>query len=106
MNKKGFFKLNLFSLDEFLIPHIIRFIYILSFVVIVLYYLYSAFNSLKYSFISFFLNILFMLLGLLALRIGTELLYLWFAIYDALREIRDSVKSKGDKAEKNTEIIR
>ena len=106
MNKKGFLKLNLFSLDEFLIPHIIRFIYILSFIIIVLYSLYSAFDSVKYSYVFFFLNIFFMLLGLLALRISTELLYLWFAIYDALREIRDSVKSKGDKAEKNTEIIR
>ena len=103
MNGKKFLKL-MFSLDEFVIPSIIRVLYILSFLFIILYSLYDAFGDIRYSFRSFSWDIILMFLRLLALRISTELLYLWFAIYDALREIRDFVKSKGDKAEKKAEI--
>ena len=52
MNGKKFLKL-MFSLDEFVIPSIIRVLYILSFLFIILYSLYDAFGDIRYSFRSF-----------------------------------------------------
>ncbi len=52
MNGKKILKL-MFSLDEFVIPFIIRVLYILSFLFIILYYLYDAFGDIRYSFRSF-----------------------------------------------------
>ena len=49
MNGKKFLKL-MFSLDEFVIPSIIRVLYILSFLFIILYSLYDAFGDIRYSF--------------------------------------------------------
>ena len=43
-------------------------------------------------------------LSLLALRISTEILYLWFAVYKALMEIRNFIKVKVDSDEKKAEI--
>ena len=45
-----------------------------------------------------------MFLRLLALRISTEILYLWFAVYKALMEIRNFIKVKVDSDEKKAEI--
>ena len=78
MNGKKILKL-MFSLDEFVIPSIIRVLYILSFLFIILYSLYDAFGDIRYSFRSFSWDIILMFLRLLALRISTEILYLWFA---------------------------
>ena len=102
MNWKRILKL-VFSLDEFVIPSIIRLIYILSFIATVVYYLHNALSILRYSFQSFLVEIVFMLLSLLALRMATEILYLWFAIYDALRELRDNCRA-GGKPERNLEV--
>ena len=52
MNGKKILKL-MFSLDEFVIPSIIRVLYILSFLFIILYSLYDAFGDIRYSFRSF-----------------------------------------------------
>lgn len=103
MNGKKILKL-MFSLDEFVIPSIIRVLYILSFLFIILYSLYDAFGDIRYSFRSFLWDIILMFLRLLALRISTELLYLWFAVYKALMEIRNFIKVKVDSDEKKAEI--
>ena len=103
MNGKKFLKL-MFSLDEFVIPSIIRVLYILSFLFIILYSLYDAFGDIRYSFRSFLWDIILMFLRLLALRISTEILYLWFAVYKALMEIRNFIKVKVDSDEKKAEI--
>lgn len=103
MNGKKFLKL-MFSLDEFVIPSIIRVLYILSFLFIILYSLYDAFGDITYSFRSFSWDIILMFLRLLALRISTEILYLWFAVYKALMEIRNFIKVKVDSDEKKAEI--
>lgn len=103
MNGKKILKL-MFSLDEFVIPSIIRVLYILSFLFIILYSLYDAFSDIRYSFRSFSWDIILMFLRLLALRISTEILYLWFAVYKALMEIRNFIKVKVDSDEKKAEI--
>ena len=103
MTGKKFLKL-MFSLDEFVIPSIIRVLYILSFLFIILYSLYDAFGDIRYSFRSFSWDIILMFLRLLALRISTEILYLWFAVYKALMEIRNFIKVKVDSDEKKAEI--
>ena len=103
MNGKKILKL-MFSLDEFVIPSIIRVLYILSFLFIILYSLYDAFGDIRYSFRSFLWDIILMFLRLLALRISTEILYLWFAVYKALMEIRNFIKVKVDSDEKKAEI--
>lgn len=103
MNGKKFLKL-MFSLDEFVIPSIIRVLYILSFLFIILYSLCDAFGDIRYSFRSFSWDIILMFLRLLALRISTEILYLWFAVYKALMEIRNFIKVKVDSDEKKAEI--
>lgn len=102
MNWKRILKL-VFSLDEFVIPSIIRLIYILSFIAIVVYYLHDAFSDIRYSFSAFSWDIILMFLHLLVLRIVTEILYLCFAIYDALRELRDNCRA-GGKPERNLEV--
>ena len=102
MNGKKILKL-MFSLDEFVIPSIIRVLYILSFLFIILYSLYDAFGDIRYSFRSFSWDIILMFLRLLALRISTEILYLWFAVYKALMEIRNFIKVKVDSDEKKAE---
>ena len=103
MNGKKILKL-MFSLDEFVIPSIIRVLYILSFLFIILYSLYDAFGDIRYSLRSFSWDIILMFLRLLALRISTEILYLWFAVYKALMEIRNFIKVKVDSDEKKAEI--
>ena len=103
MNWKRILKL-MFSLDEFVIPSIIRLIYILSFLSIIVYSLHDAFSDIRYSFIAFSWDIILMFLRLLALRISTEILYLWFAVYKALMEIRNFIKVKVDSDEKKAEI--
>lgn len=105
MNGKKFLKL-MFSLDEFVIPSIIRVLYILSFLFIILYSLYDAFGDIRYSFRSFSWDIILMFLRLLALRISTEILYLWFAVYKALMEIRNFIKVKVDSDEKKRKYLR
>lgn len=103
MNWKRILKL-MFSLDEFVIQSIIRLIYILSFLSIIVYSLHDAFSDIRYSFIAFSWDIILMFLSLLALRISTEILYLWFAIYEALMEIKDTCKTGSDKCERKPKI--
>ena len=105
MNGKKILKL-MFSLDEFVIPSIIRVLYILSFLFIILYSLYDAFGDIRYSFRSFSWDIILMFLRLLALRISTEILYLWFAVYKALMEIETLSRLRSIVTKKKRKYLR